>query len=353
MRWCYEIGRSFRYNLVSGQLINHLSHPVFFAKFPQKSTWQSWPQLLTSHSCWHSSYSWRFFQIAGQKSVPIWCWNFPWSKKTSDKPWGFPSSGASWVLPIHFAFKHFWFFCAQSALVQKFFTTHDIEIHQLDPNLMIFTKLETGQTETEMTNRAVSDWIYWLQACTITPFFYRFDILSQWPYRKHRASDCTSWRRVDHSTNVLKTTGGQKNNFQFGEMILEHDMAKKYPKASQRTAFWNTKKLVGKDFGISFAMKYIQQLYHNPWRISPVRRTWHMTKRSTQTRVRALLLTYWRVAIQCLMIHIYMKTTRWDIGSKFVPLGTNIPYPTYGKKESHLSNHLGTGYMFPIQASYP
>lgn len=330
MRWCYQIGRSFRYNLVSGQLINHLSHPVFFTKSPQRSTWQSWPQLLTSHSCWHSSYSWRFCKNhAGQKSVPIWCWNFPWSKKHRKNPGDFHLRA-----PLGF--------CQYT--LRSSISGSSVRSQPWSTNLMIFTKLETGQTETEMTNRAVSDWIYWLQACTIAPFFYRVISL----VNDHTGSIVLQIALLDAGWIIYQCPEdhrwSKKTTSNLGKWFLNTTWQKN-PKASQRTAFWNTKKLVGKDVGISFAMKYIQQLYHNPWRISPVRRTWHMTKRSTQTRVRALLLTYWRVAIQCLMIHIYMKkTTWWEIASKIYgpfPGKKNIPYPTYGKtKKSHLSNHL-------------
>lgn len=221
----------------------------------------------------------------------------PLVEKTSEKPWGFPSSGASWVLPIHFALKHFWFFCAQSALV-----------HQSDDIYKAGNRANRNRND-----KQGCIWLNLLAASLYhCPIFYRVISL----VNDHTGSIVLQIALLDAGWIIYQCP--EDHRWSKKQLpVWGDDLQKKNPKASQRTAFWNTKKLVGKDFGISFSMNYIQQLYHNPWRISPVRRTWHMTKRSTQTRVRALLLTYWRVAIQCLMIHIYMiKPPLQEIGSK-------------------------------------
>lgn len=78
------------------------------------------------------------------------------------------------------------------------------------------------------------------------PILLPCDVLSQWPYRKHRASDCTSWRRVDHLPMSWRPQVVEKTTSNLGKWNFEHDIAKKKSKGLAEDSFLEYKKTCGK-----------------------------------------------------------------------------------------------------------
>ena len=361
MRWCYQIGRSFRYNLVSGQLINHLSHPVFFTKSPQRSTWQSWPQLLTSHSCWHSSYSWRFCKNhAGQKSVPIWCWNFPWSKKHRKNPGDFhlraPLGFCQYTLRSSISGSS-----VSSQPWSKNWRTHDIENTNWTP---IWWYLQSWICKGNRANRNRNDkqgciWLNLLAASLYhCPILLPCDVLSQWPYRKHRASDCTSWRRVDHLPMSWRPQVVEKTTSNLGEMkFWTRHGKKKIQRPRKGQLFGIQQNLWEKTLGylllwitssncITILDESVLSGVHDIWQREarkPVSE--HCFSHTEEWQSNASWSTStWKK-------HIYKK-----LGQKFVALSLGrktYHIPPMEKQKISSFQPPCRGYMFPIQASYP
>lgn len=138
------------------------------------------------------------------------------------------------------------------------------------------------------------------------------------------------------STNVLKTTGGQKSKKQLP--VWGDDLQKK-SKGLAKDSFLEYNKTCGKRRWDIFC-----------YELHPAIVSQSLTNQSCQA-----YMTYDKEkhANPCPSIashilksgnpmphdpHLYENPLDEILGQKFVPLGTNIPYPTYGKtKKSHLS----------------
>lgn len=160
------------------------------------------------------------------------------------------------------------------------------------------------------------------------------------------------------STNVLKTTGGQKNNFQFGEMILEHDMAKKNIQRPRRGQLFGIQKdLWEKTLGYlllwSTSSNCITILDESV--LSGVHDIWQREARKPVSEHCFSHTEEWQSNASW-STSTWSNHGKWEIASKIsgpFPGKKNIPYPTYGKKKISSFQPPCRGYMFPIQASYP
>lgn len=145
MRWCCQIGRSFRYYLVSGQQ-SPLTSCVFHKIPPRKhltimATTVDFTFLLALFVFL------AVFSNRRSKIGPIWCWNFPLVEKTSENS-GISIFGRLLGFANTLCTQAFLVLLCAVSLVKNEQNMTSRQFHQSDDICKAESAKETGQTET-------------------------------------------------------------------------------------------------------------------------------------------------------------------------------------------------------------